>query len=699
MESTIQPGFELSVVVLVYNKQDDIRFVLESMCHQKGVDMPWEVVVVDDGSTDDTKAQVAGFSGRLNLKVVGLSHTGNRGECRNQALSVASGRYLLFLDGDMMLSRDFIRRHLDNVRNGCISLGRRVRLVQFDRSAMSQETVAERFSLIEDLPGFEDERTSQLLYFEKAGKPHVLPWMQFYSHNFCMARATFERIEGFDDDFSKNWGLEDVELGYRLHMAGEKILYDTGIVSYHIPHPEDMERKILQLRLNLEVFYRKHPHPEIELYSIEHRLWPVKFFAVRTELERAHPHVRDATLGLLAESHEPVADRIVSDGFTEALRRRRKLGPSRKALILTVTDSQENCYNQNFFHNFAYGLISHGVIVELRHANDSMAERPVNGYFGGVAVEKAVALEASRSEYLGAIDDLVLNIHDSVFPWQVTRSIGKRYVWRDRQYHNDTHYHGLESRRTEGFFSRYPVANGGKWFPVGVDGRFFSGEIDHDVGIFLKNAWELPRFDEFLGVLRRFEKAGIRTQLHIGAVSPIAKSPFVNHAFHEYVARYHANMAAAQERALLMLRSEQFGNIKVFHGEFSEEVLAKAATGASCLLDWSYHRETSPWSVYALLAGRILVTPNPDLYAHYQGNVVETRAEIIPKRMEGVLRQVPGIGTESETCLGINKIDPEAAYRNVSDWIRRDPSRKPDFRKFEWSRISGSFIESFKDLL
>ena len=103
-----------SVVIPAYNVQDYIEQTLDSVFSQMFTD--FEVVVVDDGSTDCTGERVMRYSDPR-LRII---HQRNRGECcaRNRGIAEATGRYVAFLDADdiwlpyhLQLAHDFFRSH------------------------------------------------------------------------------------------------------------------------------------------------------------------------------------------------------------------------------------------------------------------------------------------------------------------------------------------------------------------------------------------------------------------------------------------------------------------------------------------------------------------------------------------------------------------------------------------------------------
>src|SRR5262245_60879260 len=93
-----------SVIVPTFNRADTIRRAIESVQAQTLDD--WELIVVDDGSTDDTGALIEGMEPRMTL-----IRQENRGfaEARNTGIRASTGKYLAFLDSD----DEFLPHHLE----------------------------------------------------------------------------------------------------------------------------------------------------------------------------------------------------------------------------------------------------------------------------------------------------------------------------------------------------------------------------------------------------------------------------------------------------------------------------------------------------------------------------------------------------------------------------------------------------------
>ncbi|MBR2553953.1 MAG: glycosyltransferase [Aeriscardovia sp.] len=106
----INRGLDLSIVVPVYNYENLIRQNIESILNQK-TSYQYELILVDDGSTDGAGEILKEYADRENVTVVFQSNMGIAG-ARNTGINHASGRYLMFADCDDLLNDEIVERLL-----------------------------------------------------------------------------------------------------------------------------------------------------------------------------------------------------------------------------------------------------------------------------------------------------------------------------------------------------------------------------------------------------------------------------------------------------------------------------------------------------------------------------------------------------------------------------------------------------------
>ncbi len=209
--------FDLSVIVPTHNRTEYLPGLLASLASQSYPAERWELIIVDDGSSDGTDRFVEGYRGPRprNMRVIRQPQSGVA--CaRNNGARVAHGRGLLFLDDDMIAAPSLVNEHALVHRQ--------------DRTAVVIGHISVPAGGREAWVAWED---AQLMRHYDALKSGVrIPGPRdFYTGNVSVSRALFESVGGFRTDLPRT---EDVELGYRLKAAGANFYYRTGADSLHL---------------------------------------------------------------------------------------------------------------------------------------------------------------------------------------------------------------------------------------------------------------------------------------------------------------------------------------------------------------------------------------------------------------------------------------------------------------------------------
>jgi GT2 family glycosyltransferase len=266
-----------SVVIPSFNKRETLAEVLGALRQQTVPAESYEVVVVDDGSTDGTRELVqalAGSAPRVVLEEMGPHTEICPGRVRNRGLARARGEAVIFLDADILVGPDFVRQHLEALQqgppDGTAVIGYIHAYPLLERERLPEAIQAPPLAgLRQQLPEllrappkrWKDGREENYrVWPELRGCP--LPWLFFWSGNISLGRRLAQEVGGFDESF-KRWGFEDVELGYRLWKRGATFVLARPAWGFHYPHPTatDDARRFA----NMRQFLGKHPEPYVEL--------------------------------------------------------------------------------------------------------------------------------------------------------------------------------------------------------------------------------------------------------------------------------------------------------------------------------------------------------------------------------------------------------------------------------------------------
>lgn len=224
--------YDVSVVLTAYNQSSLLRIALDLLARQDFTGL-WELLVCDDGSDEDTLKVVKEAFEHSDVPVRYVwqkRRNDHRTRSRNNALRCADGKVIIFLDGDMAVSDDFVRAH-------------------FAAHTEEQTVVCgtRRWLFLSDIPEehcipfvaqalLKGELSSDSLYsdqwFQERYTDLGVPSLACVGANFSFTQASDPIL--FDEQFL-GWGAEDQEIASRLaYRHNYKIQFCPSISGLHL---------------------------------------------------------------------------------------------------------------------------------------------------------------------------------------------------------------------------------------------------------------------------------------------------------------------------------------------------------------------------------------------------------------------------------------------------------------------------------
>ncbi len=241
----------LSIIIPTFNRCDILFETLDALAEQTW--KHFEVIVVDDGSTDGTWEKLQNWEeqhGRkINLKIARQENL-KQGVARNHALRYATGELVIFLGDDIIPDSTFVESHI-NKHNQIGELCAIVGFTDWYRDRMQVTPFLEFIN--SDGPQF------GYRYLQNA---EDIPFTCFYTSNISIPRQVLGK-EPFDSAFSF-YGWEDTELGYRLSVQGLRIIYNQDAKAKHF-HPMSMSSFLKRQQLvgaTIGTIFKLHPELE-----------------------------------------------------------------------------------------------------------------------------------------------------------------------------------------------------------------------------------------------------------------------------------------------------------------------------------------------------------------------------------------------------------------------------------------------------
>lgn len=200
-----------SIIVPVYNRRDEVRELLESLSVQIYKD--FEIIIVEDGSTDPCRDIADEFASALNLKYIYKENEG-RSIARNVGIEVARGRYLIFFDSDCVIPPQYfaeLTKALESSKLDCFG---------------GPDAAHESFSDTQKAINF--AMTSFLTTGGIRGGRIKLEKFVPRTFNTGFSREVYERVGGFREMFS-----EDIDMSTRIKNAGFSVGLIREAFVYH----------------------------------------------------------------------------------------------------------------------------------------------------------------------------------------------------------------------------------------------------------------------------------------------------------------------------------------------------------------------------------------------------------------------------------------------------------------------------------
>ena len=306
---------DISVVIAAHNQRARLRLVLSGLAVQTCFEGQFEVIVVDDGSTDGTGDFLREYE-HMPIKVIPLDANVGRCRARNIGIAEARGDVVAFLDGDALPDPDWLTQHwqlfqcYNGVTSGFQYCLPRLEYVQDPQSGLPWEDVPasvahtmrtqpDAFRVTEAM--IQSDFAAINLLAQEGGYPfpelklmqdqvqvlfdHVpdspIGWISFYPHNAAAPRAALEEVGGFDEGLPHSEGWD---LAYRLMRHGYKMRFAAKAPSYHLYHhhdffnPQNAFAESQKRRRAIARIAEKNDDPK--LYLIEFwfaALWPDSF--------------------------------------------------------------------------------------------------------------------------------------------------------------------------------------------------------------------------------------------------------------------------------------------------------------------------------------------------------------------------------------------------------------------------------------
>ncbi len=273
---------KFSFVVPTYQNKRLVKNTLASLNYQKGYGCDdYEVILVDDGSTDGTKEYIQGVNKNYDLKYLYLERSSDScsGRARNKGWQEATGEIIIFIDGDILVKEDYLQEidRCMSMTENTLVIGTVIMLLEDTPYEMicDRDAFREKICHVTKFVQLLDPRYFLYYKFSYNEANQFYPWLQVYGANLAVKKKWLYETGGFDENLKK-WGHEDIELGYRMYEKGVKIVVSSKLEVFHqfqwtLSEALAHRNTVGKSKANIDYLLEKHPNairaPKDAIYS------------------------------------------------------------------------------------------------------------------------------------------------------------------------------------------------------------------------------------------------------------------------------------------------------------------------------------------------------------------------------------------------------------------------------------------------
>ena len=254
----------VSIIIPTYNQWNSLQMVLQGFSKQSVDSSAFEIILIDDGSEDDTSTQIGDrLSERYQINIH-LYHTTNQGRAaaRNHGVRAAKNDLLIFCDSDRIPSPDFIKQHQDRHQTEQdVIIGEQFDVFYKNIRSLHINLDWETIRRFSRTPNY--FKRIMTIYTDDGVTDSPLAWMSFLVGNSSVSKQLMKDVGCFDEDF-KTWGFEHFELGLRMQKYNARFIYNKYAANYHIPHPRTTGFYLDSIMKSSQILQMKHPEINLD---------------------------------------------------------------------------------------------------------------------------------------------------------------------------------------------------------------------------------------------------------------------------------------------------------------------------------------------------------------------------------------------------------------------------------------------------
>lgn len=217
----------VSIIIPAFNAAKTIKKTIDSIINQSFTD--WEVIVIDDGSSDNLKEVISEFN--ENRIQYYFQDNSGPGAARNNGIEKASGNYLMFVDADDIIHRDYISRLVFLLENNNADISM-CGYKKIKEDLITDDLIQSKMEDNDKFEIFSSEQSINLMFYKDKVMPY--PFLKLFKKS----------VIG-DIRFPENIKLgEDLEFNLNVFKKSKAIVYTGEELYFHIINPQSITNSL-----------------------------------------------------------------------------------------------------------------------------------------------------------------------------------------------------------------------------------------------------------------------------------------------------------------------------------------------------------------------------------------------------------------------------------------------------------------------
>jgi glycosyltransferase involved in cell wall biosynthesis len=256
---------EISIIIPTHNRAKILNTCLKRIYENKFPINKFEVIIVDDASTDNTEQIARKWKRKGNIQYFLQSKSG-QGVARNKAIEIAKGKILIFIGDDIFINNHFLQEHYQSHQQYSKKNFAILGLTLWDPEININEIMQWSTNASQIFGKFGGHQFA----FEKLRHNKPADFNFFYTSNISLKKEVFQNNK-FDPWFD-GYGWEDIELGYRLTKNEDlKIIYNANAIAYHHHEIDLSQFKNRMIQIGKATHLINFKHPQLKKMPTAHK--------------------------------------------------------------------------------------------------------------------------------------------------------------------------------------------------------------------------------------------------------------------------------------------------------------------------------------------------------------------------------------------------------------------------------------------